>query len=396
MNIQERLSSRFVEIHGSEPEIFITTPGRIEICGNHTDHQHGNVVAAAVNIEILGVASRNSSNIVNLYSESFGSIICDLRELDARSNERNTSAGLIRGIAYMFRKNKKKIGGINAVITSNVPVGSGLSSSAAFEVLIANMFNCLYNSSSIPPLEIADYCVYSENNYFGKPSGKMDQITCAYGGLVGIDFSDPEHSKVTPLQLDLRKYGYSVCIVHTYSDHADLTSEYAAITGEMKEVASYFEKEFLNDLDEEAFYDSIPALAEKFGDRAVLRSIHFFEETKRAADLLDATRNEDIHKILQLINESGNSSYKFLQNVYSPSSPHLQKVSLCIALTEKILRNSEYACRIHGGGFGGTILVLIPEDMLSYYSNEMKRLTGKDCVIPVEIRESGPIITEIS
>ena len=395
MNLLEHLENKFYELHGARPEISITTPGRIEVSGNHTDHQHGFVVAAAINIEIVGVASKNSENIVNLYSENFGSIICDLSDLSQQDSEKNTSMALIRGIAYMFKKNRKKVGGFNAVISSNVPVGSGLSSSAAFEILIGNLFNYLYNDYSIPPLEIANYSVYSENNYFGKPSGKMDQIACAYGGLVGIDFADVDDPVVTPLQLDLTEFGYDICIVNTYSDHADLTDDYAGIKNEMSEIAGYFGEGYLNDVSEEAFYDKLPELVDNFSDRAVLRAIHFFEETKRAKELTEAVKNRDIETVIDLINESGNSSFRYLQNIYSASEPKHQKVTLCLALTEKILGNCRYASRIHGGGFGGTILVILPDNMLSYYRNEMKQYTGKDCVIPVRIRPQGSVINKI-
>ncbi len=395
MNLLEHLSEKFYDLHGNKPEISITTPGRIEVSGNHTDHQHGFVVAAAINIEIVGVASRNDEDMVNLYSENFGSIICDLRDLSFQNGEKNTSASLIRGIAYMFRSKGKKIGGFNAVISSNVPVGSGLSSSAAFEILIGDLFNYLYNDRSIPPLEIANYSVFAENNYFGKPSGKMDQIACAFGGLVGIDFRNVDDPQVFPLQLDLSEFGYSICIVNTYSDHADLTDDYAAIKNEMSEIAGYFGEEFLNDVPEDAFFDRLPELIDSFSDRAVLRAIHFFEETKRAQQVTEAVRNKDIDRLIDLINESGDSSFRYLQNIYPATDPSHQKVTLCLALTEKILGNSRHASRIHGGGFGGTILVILPENMLSYYRNEMKQYTGKDCVIPVSIRPQGSIINKI-
>ena len=395
MDLITYLSDKFKELHGKAPDISITTPGRIEVSGNHTDHQHGFVVAAAINIEIVGVASKNDENIVNLYSENFGSIICDLNDLSFCESEKNSSTALIRGIAYMLKESGKQIGGFDAVISSNVPVGSGLSSSAAFEVLVGNLFNYLYNDFSIPPLEIANYSVFAENVYFGKPSGKMDQIACAYGGLVGIDFADVDDPIVTPLQLDFTKFGYSVCIVNTYSDHADLTDDYAAIKNEMSQIAGHFGKEFLNDVDEEAFYDVLPELTALYSDRGIVRAIHFFEETKRASKLTEAVKDEDLDRILDLVNDSGDSSYKYLQNIYSSNHPDQQKVSICLALTDKILKNCRYARRIHGGGFGGTILVILPENMLSYYSNEMKRYTGKDCVVPVTVRAEGSIINKL-
>ena len=363
---------------------YFSAPGRVEIGGNHTDHQLGRVLAAAIDLEARCSAVSNGTNIIGIENKQYGSISVDLSNLDVVPQEKNTSAALIRGVAAWFKEHGYKIGGFDAEITSNIPAGSGLSSSAAFEVLIGNVFKGLF-SSDISPLEIAIAGKFAENVYFGKPSGLMDQAASSFGGLSMIDFFDPLCTVVTPIKADLS--GYALCVVATGGDHTDLTPEYAAIPEEMKTVANHFGKEFLSEIDIDSFYREI-AKMRHLSKRAILRALHFFEDNERVAKQAAALEQKDIHAFFELVNESGRSSLAYLQNVFSSSDPHNQELTLALALSEKILAGKG-AWRVHGGGFAGTILAFVPDELKDTYNNQMSAVFGDGCCLFLNVRNEG-------
>jgi len=363
---------------------YFSAPGRVEIGGNHTDHQHGRVLAAAVELVITAAAAPNGTDIVRLRSERFGTSETDLNVLEACPEEKGTSTALVRGVAAWFVKNRYPVGGFDADLTSNVPVGAGLSSSAAFEVLIGNIFKGLFGAD-ISRLELARAGQFAENVYFGKPSGLMDQTASSFGGLNIIDFKDPDNTVVTPVISSIP--GYSMCVVDTGGSHADLTPDYAAIPKDMKTVAAYFGKEFLREIPADEFYNSIGSLR-RLGDRAVLRAIHFFEENERVLKQAAAMERGDMEAFFKLIIESGRSSLTCLQNVFSPSAIQEQGVTLALALSERILTETG-AWRVHGGGFAGTILAFVPDRLKKKYSLQMQEIFGKGCCHFLNIRKEG-------
>jgi len=387
---------------------YFSAPGRVEIGGNHTDHQHGRVLAAAVGLEITAAVKKSGSDIVRfsnkggLFSGAGGTgerfpfsataakksrppvAEIDLRVLDALPGEKGTSAGLIRGVAAWFVKHGYAIGGFDAEISSTVPVGAGLSSSAAFEVLIGNIFKGLYGAD-ISCIELAKAGQFSENVYFGKPCGLMDQAASSFGGLNIIDFEDPDNTVVTPVKAELP--GYSLCVVDTGGSHADLTPDYAAIPGEMKAVAAYFNKEYLSELPADEFYASIKRLRH-LGDRAIMRAIHFYGENERVLKQAAALERGDTEAFFDLVIESGRSSLAYLQNVFSTTAPQEQGVTLALALSEKIL-TGKGAWRVHGGGFAGTILAFLPDALKETYNNQMCKVFGKNCCHFLNIRRKG-------
>jgi len=363
---------------------FFSAPGRIEVGGNHTDHQNGCVLAAAIDLEATCSAMPNDTNIVNIENKQYGSISVDLSDLSIRDDEKESSTAIVRGVATWFKDRGHPIGGFDASISSNIPAGSGLSSSAAFEVLIGNVFKGLYGAD-VSPLDIALAGKFAENVYFGKPSGLMDQAASSFGGFNMIDFKDPENAIITPITADLS--GYTICVVATGGSHADLTHEYASIPEEMKTVATHFGKDFLRDVPIEEFYAQISGLLH-LSDRAILRSIHYFEDHKRVKKQAHALQSGDIKTFLELINESGRSSLAYLQNVYTNASPHEQRITLALALSEKIL-DGNGACRVHGGGFAGTILAFIPDELKSAYDTQMSKVFGNNSCHFLNIRKEG-------
>jgi len=353
----------------------ISAPGRVEIGGNHTDHQHGPVLAAAVDLEIKCTAAPNNSSTVSISNEQYGSLSIDLSDLTIREGEKETTAALVRGVAAWFSQRGHNIGGFDATVSSTIPVGSGLSSSAAFEVLIGNVFKELFGAC-VTPLEIAVAGRYAENVYFGKPCGLMDQAASSFGGLNLIDFADPENIIVTPVKARLE--GYEMCVVETGGSHADLTGEYAAIPQEMKSVANHFGYDYLNDLPPETFFSSIEKLrSAELSDRAILRAIHFFAERTRAKKQAVALDSGDTSEFLYLVNESGRSSLAYLQNVFTPHSPKDQGLTIALALSEKLL-SGKGAWRVHGGGFAGTILAFVPLDIKEEYRKQMSVVFGEN------------------
>lgn len=379
----------FVGIFGDRDGLRIfTAPGRTEVGGNHTDHQHGRVLAGSVDLDILGIVAPNNDGVVRIKSEGFRMDVIDLNELDVNQAEYGKACALIRGMCGLFKTNGHKIGGFDAYTTSNVMKGSGLSSSAAFEVFIGTVLNWLFNNGEIGAVEIAKIAQQSESVYFGKPCGLLDQSASALGGFTAIDFKDPANPIVEQVNFDLASHGYSLCVINTGGNHANLTQDYADITIECRAVSNYFGKDFLRDVEPSVFFADIAGVKAKCGDRAVLRAIHFFAEDERAELEKMALKQGNFDEFLRLINASGNSSYKYLQNTYSTSAVSEQGLSLAIALTERYL-DGRGACRVHGGGFAGTIQCFIPTELLSDYKAMTEAVFGQGSCYVLKIRPVG-------
>ncbi|MCL2248571.1 MAG: galactokinase [Oscillospiraceae bacterium] len=367
-------------------ERIFSAPGRVEIGGNHTDHQHGSVLASAVNLEVTCAVTPNGTNTVSLKNKQYGDLSVDLSTLTLQESEKETTAALVRGVAAWFDARSHAIGGFDGVIESTIPAGSGLSSSAAFEVLIGNIFKGLFGAD-VSPLDIAIAGQYAENEYFGKPCGLMDQAASSFGGLSKIDFTDPENTKVTPIDADLT--GYSLCVVDTGGSHADLTHEYAAIPSEMKAVANHFGESYLSEVSSDVFYAEIDKLRH-LSSRAILRAIHFYDDNARVSKQTAALKCGDIQAFLNLVNESGRSSLAYLQNVFTGTTPHDQGLTLALALSEKVL-DGKGAWRVHGGGFAGTILAFVPDELKEQYKSKMSAFFGDKACHFLNVRKEGGI-----
>ena len=379
---------KFIELYGDENVSIYSAAGRSEISGNHTDHQHGCVLAGSINLDAIGVVARQD-DVINVVSDSFNIKPIYLNDLDKKDEEEGTSEGLIRGVVSKLKELGYNIGGFKAFITSDVLVGAGLSSSAAFETIIGTIIDGLYNDMSIDMVTIAKVGQYAENVYFGKPCGLMDQCACAVGGLISIDFNDTEHPVVNHVDVDFSKYDHSLCIVDTKGSHADLTDAYGAIPAEMKDVAHYFGKEFLREVDEKEFFDHLADVrAAVKNDREILRAIHFFKENARVPQIVEALNNDDFDLFKKLIKESGNSSYKFLQNVYADFDYKHQAVSAGLALSEIILGDHGVA-RVHGGGFAGTIQAFVENDFVVEYKSQIEKLFGEGSCHVLKVRKLG-------
>ncbi len=368
----------------------ISAPGRTEVGGNHTDHQHGRVLAGSVDLDIIGIVSENNDGVVRIKSEGFPQDNIDLTDLSSQENEVGRAASLIRGVLNYCKESGYKIGGFDAYTTNNVMRGSGLSSSAAFEVFVGNVISFLFNDGKIDPVEIAKIGQKAESVYFGKPCGLLDQSASALGGFTAIDFKDTTKPVVEQVAYDIESHGYSLCVVNTGGNHANLTQDYADITYECRNVSKFFNKSFLRDVSVDEFFDNIAEIKKLYGDRAVLRAIHFFNEDERAEKEKKALLNNDFNEFLRLITESGNSSFKFLQNVYSTSSVHEQGISLGLALTEQyIAKSGRGACRVHGGGFAGTIQCFIPTEDVADYKKFIEKTFGEGSCFLLKIRPVG-------
>ncbi len=378
----------FRESFGDGPAFLFSAPGRIEIGGNHTDHNRGRVLAAAVHLDIAAVARPREDGLVRLRSDGFPPLELSLHGLEPVPSERGSTASLIRGTAAYLKRAGYPVGGFEASLHSMVPVGSGLSSSAAFEVLTGSLQSCFYGGGGVPPETLAAAGQYAESVYFGKPSGPMDQTASAVGGLVAIDFYDTAAPSIERLQNNLASSGLSVCVVDTRGSHADLGDEYAAIPGEMGEVARALGAEALRYADENALLARLPELREALGDRAVLRALHFFEENRRVEEQRDSLERGDIPRFLRLVNASGDSSFQYLQNLYVPSRPREQGLPLAVCLARRLL-GEEGACRVHGGGFAGTTLNFLPRSLLPRFTGLMEAAFGPGCVIPLSVRSRG-------
>ncbi len=384
-------AEKFTQLYPENKDFSLfSAPGRTEIGGNHTDHQHGCVLAAAVDLDVIAVVGFNNENVIRVKSEGYSEDIVELSDMNVHQEEFGKSSALIRGVAARFIEKGINIGGFNAYTTSNVIGGAGLSSSAAFEVLIGTIINEQYNAGKANNEEIAKIGKYAENVYFGKQCGLMDQMACATGGLVFIDFEDTENPVVKKQVYDFSKENIHICITDTKGSHADLTDDYVAVPADMKQIAEYFKKPYLRIVNEKMFYKAIPELREKYSDRAVMRAAHFFDENKRAIDEAAALENRDIFGFLAIVEESGMSSAKLLQNLYSPKNPLNQEIPLAIMASEKILWG-EGVVRVHGGGFAGTIQAFVPSCKLSEYKAEMDRLFGEESCHEIKIRPLGGV-----
>ena len=379
----------YVKLYGDSDGLrLFSAPGRTEIGGNHTDHQHGCVLAASVDLDVIAVAARCEGHIVRIKSAGYPEDRIDIDSLSAKDSERGRAASLIRGVLYAFKRDAFEVGAFNAYTTSKVLKGSGLSSSAAFEVLVSNIVNGLFNSGKVGVVRIAKYSQYAEREYFGKPCGLLDQMASSVGGFTYADFHDPQDPQIEQVSLDVRDFGYTLCVVDTGGNHANLTGDYAAITEECQKISHALGVDFLRDADESKFYAEMGELRKKFGDRAVLRAFHFFNEQKRVELQRTALKEHDFEKFLYYVNESGESSYKYLQNLYSNSAVNEQGLCLAIAVTKQFLKGRG-ACRVHGGGFAGTIQCYIPNEKFEEYREMIERIFHKGACVPLLVRPVG-------
>lgn len=392
----DRQKKRYCEVVDEFNRIFpdyddvsvYSAPGRTEIGGNHTDHQNGQILAAAVNLDIIAIAAFHDEPVIRIKSKGFEMDTIDISDLSVKENEKGKSSALIRGIVSRFEQLGYKTGGFDAYTTSDVLKGSGLSSSAAFEVLIGTILSEHFNGGRISPVEIAVISQYSENEYFGKKSGLMDQMVSSVGGFAYIDFKNPQNPEIKKIDCDFDKTGYTLCISDTKGSHSDLTDDYVAIPYEMKQIAEFFGKSVLREVDESEFYRCIPQIRENISDRAVLRSAHFFAETKRAEAEAKSLEKNDFNEFLRLVNQSGKSSYQLLQNAYSCKNPAGQGIPLGIMISERVL-DGKGAVRVHGGGFAGTVQAFVPDSLVNDYSNEINRIFGKNSCHIMHIRPYG-------
>ena len=386
----------FLGLFGDGDVSLFSVGGRSEISGNHTDHNHGKVIAAAVNMDILAVAKKTGNGIVRVKSEGFDMDTVTLDKIPAPDRTKFfTSAAIIAGMERAFLNNGYEIGGFDAYTTSNVLKGSGISSSAAFEVMIGNILNHLYNGGCVSDVEIAKMAQYAENVYFGKPCGLMDQTACAVGGFITIDFKNPAEPVIEKLDFDLGRHGYSLCIVNTGGNHADLNEDYASVPAEMKAVAAALGVSVLRETSRDALdgllkKDSGRARKE-LGDRAIMRAYHFFAENERVTHQADALRRGDIDEFKRGVTESGNSSFKYLQNVYTTKNVHEQGLSLALCITEEFLAGTGGVCRVHGGGFAGTVQAFVPNALTEKYRETMDGVFGDGSCHVLAVRAGGAV-----
>jgi len=389
-----RLSERLKIMPGLSEPVFFSSPGRTEIGGNHTDHNYGRVLAGAVNLDNVALAARNNTGIIRIESEGYQRFSVDLSNLHPDRNEEGTSASLVRGIASRMKELGFVIGGFDAIIDGRVPKGSGLSSSASFEVLIGAVLSHLFNEGSLDPITNALIGQYSENNFFGKPCGLMDQTACASGGLITIDFEDPSRPEVRKVNFDFLSTGFALVITDTGGSHDNLTHEYASVFNEMKAVAEVLGSRVLRQVTLEKVVDSIPVLRENTGDRAILRAFHFHGDNQRVVRQVDALEKNDFSSFLDMVVESGYSSFMYNQNIYASGNVHEQGVSLALALSEMVLKG-QGAWRVHGGGFAGTIQAFVPFDLLERYVAALEHVFGKGSCHKLFIREKGAVRVDI-
>ena len=387
------LDSGFQATFGAVPERYFSAPGRTEIGGNHTDHQCGRVLAAAVNLDTVAAVKPNGTNLIRIQSQGYPMCQVDITELKPVESEINTTMALIRGVAARFHDLGCKVEGFDAYCESTVLPGSGLSSSAAYEVLIGTIINHLYFGGKVSQPEIAMIGQYAENVFFGKPCGLMDQMASAVGGLVTIDFYKKDEPVIESVEFDFAACGHALCIIDTRASHADLTDEYAAITIELKEICAHFGKDVLTEIEESEFYAAIPALREKCGDRAVLRAIHFYAENARVPRQVAALRGGDFDGFLKLVKESGYSSFMYLQNVIPAGYKAHQDVALALGLCEHYLAGKG-AYRVHGGGFAGTVQAFVPFEILESFRAGIDGVLGEGACHVLSIRPQGGVEME--
>ena len=388
------LDRGFAAVFGGAPERYFSAPGRTEIGGNHTDHQRGRVLAGAVNLDTVAAVKCNGTGTIRIQSKGYPMCEVDLSCLEPVASEMNTTPALVRGVAARFSELGCNVEGFDAYCESTVLPGSGLSSSAAFEVLMGTIINHLFFGGRVSQPEIAMIGQYAENVFFGKPCGLMDQTASAVGNLVTIDFFDKEHPVIEPVSFDFASCGHALCIIDSGADHADLTDEYAAIPGEIKAVAAYFGKEVLTQIGEKEFYANIPALRETCGDRAVMRCIHFYQENARVPQQVAALKDGNFDRFLELVKQSGYSSYMYLQNVIPAGYKAHQDVAVALGLAEHFLQGRG-AYRVHGGGFAGTIQAFVPNDLLDSFVAGMDSALGQSACHVLSIRPQGGVEMEV-
>ena len=390
----QALNKNFETTFGYMPERYFSAPGRTEISGNHTDHQRGRVLAAAVNLDMQAAVRLNGKTQLRILSQGYPMSVVDLQELTPKADEINTTPALIRGIAARFVQLGCQVGGFDAYIESTVLPGSGLSSSAAFEVLMGTIINHLFFDEKMTQPEIAMIGQYAENVFFGKPSGLMDQMASAVGGMVTIDFADKENPVIQSVDFDFSACGYALCIIDSRASHADLTDEYAAIAAELKNICAHFGKEVLREIPEEDFFAEIPQLRETCGDRAVLRAIHFYQENARVPKQVAALQAGDLEAFLRLETQSGYSSYMYLQNVIPTGYTTHQDMAIALALCEKYLRGRG-SYRVHGGGFAGTVQAFVPFELLDAFRTGIDSVLGDGACHVLSIRKDGGVEVKV-
>ena len=387
---QEILDKGFAEAFGGKPERYFSAPGRTEIGGNHTDHQRGRVLAAAVNLDTQAAVRVNGTQTVRILSKGYPLCTVSLDSLVPQKEEINSTPALVRGVCARFAELGCRVAGFDAYCESTVLPGSGLSSSAAFEVLIGTIVNGLFFESKVSQPEIAQIGQYAENVFFGKPCGLMDQTASAVGNLVTIDFGDKDHPVIEPVDFDFSSCGHALCIIDSQASHADLTDEYAAIPGELKQVCAYVGKEVLNQVPEAEFYAAIPALRKCCPDRAILRAIHIYQDNARVPQQVQALREGNFDKFLTLVKQSGHSSYMYLQNVIPAGYIEHQDVAVALALCEHYLQGRG-AYRVHGGGFAGTVQAFVPFDLLEEFRSGLDAALGEGACHVLSIRPQGGV-----
>ena len=383
----------FAALYGKDRDLrLFSVPGRSELSGNHTDHNRGAVIATSIHLDIIAVAAMREDSVVRVRSEGFPEDVVDVATFNAPREERfSRSDAIIAGMCAGFVKNGHAVGGFDAYTTSSVLKGSGLSSSAAFEVMIGNIENHLYNKGAVSNVEIAKIAQYAENVFFGKPCGLMDQVACAAGGIVAIDFEKPDAPVIEQIAFDLTAHGYALCIVDTGGNHADLTPDYAAVPAEMKAVAATLGGAVLREADESALLAAIPALRESVGDRAILRALHFYRENVRVGAQKAALRAGDLATYFENVKASGRSSFCYLQNVYTTANVREQGLSLALCLAEGFLAGKDGACRVHGGGFAGTVQAYVKLEDVAAFAALMDGVFGEGACIALHIRPEGAI-----
>ena len=389
---QERysaLAESFKKDFGENKDVrFFSAPGRTEVGGNHTDHNNGKVLAAAINLDAVAMVEKRDDFIINVNSQGYSPLTVDAGDLQIKDEEAGKSAALIRGICARFKELGYSYGGFNASVTSEVLSGSGLSSSAAYEVLIGTILNYLYNDGKISAVEIACISQYAENVYFKKPCGLMDQTACSVGGFVQIDFKDTKNPVINKVDFNLDEFDHALCIVDTGGNHADLTDDYAAIRLEMNSVAEFFGKSVLREVEPQQVFDNMGEIRKKTGDRALERAIHFYNENSRVERLASALAKKDFSEFKSIIIESGKSSYMYNQNCFTLKNPESQPVALALCLTEELLKGKA-AYRVHGGGFAGTIQVFLPKSEIASYTAAIKKVFGENSCYILSVRSHG-------
>ena len=385
----EKLINSFISLFGEKSDIKVySAPGRVELGGNHTDHQGGCVLAASVSLDMRAVVAENGSNIIRVKSEGYPQIEIDITDLSPREREKNTTASLVRGVAEGIIKRGKVVSGVDMYVVSDVLRGSGLSSSAAFEVLIGTALSDMFGAG-LSAVEIAEIGQYAETVHFGKPSGLMDQMASSVGGIVAIDFSESP-AKIKKIEVDIKSFGYDLVIIDAGADHANLTEEYASIPREMKSVAAFFGKKILSEVSEREFYEKIADVRKAVGDRAVLRAVHYFRDSRRAVKEAELLRRGDFEGFLSLISESGDSSFKYLQNIYVAGAVENQAMAYALAVCEELL-SGRGAVRIQGGGFGGTLEAFVPCEMTESFVHGIDKRIGKNMCKVLTIRKDGGV-----